>query len=636
MSSIDKYVEGEARACNPNVRVEKRFGRIVGYIGKSKVFDIADRYGYLNDKERTIIRESIRAYEEEQHERERREQVRLENERVTARTELKRDIVIVRNAIAESYHSAIRLHSSVADNLNLSTKLSKLSGCDLSGYKARISEIEQKVRMCEDSIKRDYQMQLAAIDNFESGIHDDSSTQEYIEQRSALRRIRTSIVSTTLPVEEIARLESELDKLAEVLEKVKVIESELGRVSSNGLAGSIAQNAIREIHSTKIGSLEDVDNLLLKLQEQLAEINNVEFQSRTQERADQIALLDGISKACSQLRIYIVEQDYVAASYRTEIVETANAVSSVYSELRIADYTTCSEERIAQVCDIVQEILISTKADEQTLKLLRSLLDEGEIYKRNDALQADNYADYKRKIEELTSRGYPIEDIEEFDPFGYEEQSQRWNELLLEQDISEATSRTRTTFLMACKTMEDMGYCMLHYDMGGEEKEGDALACEAIYVMPGCEGVVWRLIASDCNISRKVIGIQRASGTCTTVDRVREVATQIETDGEIDEYFNRYSEAGGGELIVTSAIDSDTEGCDIAIADNGCFVLSEEGEAYYDQLMSDATAEQRAKWATRIPKNSHSITVSAKAGPSEREMESVRCKNNVQRAREKK
>lgn len=635
MSSIDKYVEGEARAYNPNIRVEKRSGRIVGYIGRSMVFDIADRYGYLNAEERTIIRDSISTYEEEQRERERRERVRLENERVSARTELKREISLVRNAIDKSYRSAEDRYSNVANNMNLSSKLSKLSGCDLSGYEVRISEIEQKVRICGDSIKKDYQKQLAEIENFKSSIRDDASTQEYIEQRSALRHIRTSIESKALPVAEIGRLESELDKLAELLEEVKAVESELGRVSSNGLAGSIARTAIEEIHSERIGSLKDVNDLLRKLREQLSEISHVEFENRTQERADLIALSNGIFKARSQSRVYNVKQDYAAASYRDEITETANAVSSVYSELRIADYTTCSEDRIAEVCDIVQEILISTKSDERTLDSLQKLLDEGEMYKRDDALQADNYADYKHKVEELTNRGYPIEDVKAFDPRGYEEQSQRLNELLLQQDIAEAASRTKTTFLMACKTMEDMGYCMLHYDMGGEEKEGDDLACEAIYVMPGCEGVVWKLIASDCNISRKLIGIQRASGTCTTVDRVREVATRIEEYGEINDYFNGYSKVGGGELIVTSAIDSDTEGCDDAISDNGCFVLSEKGEAYYDQLMSESTAEQRAKWETKIPKNSHSVTVSAKVG-SERETESIRCKNKVQRAREKK
>ena len=59
MSSIDKYVEGEARSCNPRVHVYKRFGQIVGEIDGHTVFSISDRYGYLSDSERNTIHSSI-------------------------------------------------------------------------------------------------------------------------------------------------------------------------------------------------------------------------------------------------------------------------------------------------------------------------------------------------------------------------------------------------------------------------------------------------------------------------------------------------------------------------------------------------------------------------------------------------
>lgn len=634
MSSIDKYVIGEARECNPNVRVVKVCGRITGYIGMKKVFDIADRHGYLSENERTIIRESICAYDEERLERERRKQARLENERKIAQAAFQRNVLLAKDAITESYQSAIKMFAQMSDTTSTSSKLAKLSRFRVSAYATRIRDIEEKMLACKMRMEQDYQTQLSQINRIEMNVRDDSATQEYIYQANQLRQVRTTIVTANIPLEEIRQLEGELDKLTDVLNKVKIIEADLRKIPNVGMAGAISQSAIQEIDGHEIKSLEDVDHLLMTLQKKTADIKLVDFRNRTQERADQIALLDGIVRACSQLRAYIVEQNYVAESHRNEIVEVAHAVASQYSQLSMAEYTTCSKERIEQISNIVQEVLISTKSDEQTLATLRRFLDEGDRYKRDDALQADHYSDYKLKTGELINRGCPIKDIERFDPFNYEEQRQRLNDLLLQQDVEEAISRTTTTFLMACKTMEDMGYCMLYYDMGGDNHEGDALAHEAIYAVPGCDGVVFRLVVSDCNISRKIVGIQRTSGACTTVARVREVAGIIETDGEIEEFFSRYAETEGGELTVTSAVDTNTDGCDAVIEANGCFVLNEEGEAKFDEIVSTGTQQQRNKWETRVTQNVHHEVVTAKEGCSEREAESKLCYDTLKRARE--
>ena len=69
MSSIDKYVAGEARKYNPDVKVEHIDGRLVGKINGREVFSIADRYGYLNKEEESIIKSSMLRYEEEEKER---------------------------------------------------------------------------------------------------------------------------------------------------------------------------------------------------------------------------------------------------------------------------------------------------------------------------------------------------------------------------------------------------------------------------------------------------------------------------------------------------------------------------------------------------------------------------------------
>ena len=73
MSSIDKYVIGEARKYDPRVRVTHEGGNLVGRVDGKVVFSIADRYGYLNNSERDAIRTSFDLFEEQEKERRRME-----------------------------------------------------------------------------------------------------------------------------------------------------------------------------------------------------------------------------------------------------------------------------------------------------------------------------------------------------------------------------------------------------------------------------------------------------------------------------------------------------------------------------------------------------------------------------------
>ena len=634
MSSIDKYVRSTATECNPNVRVVTRNGRIEGYIGNDKVFDIADRYGYLSPGEETIIKDSIRAYERQNEERNRLNAVQLENQRVAARTELKKNISSVRSAIYESYKSAKNLHSRAVESIehSLTSKLSKLVAYDVSAYRERVQGIEQRLNECERSISAEYNARVAEINAFESSVRDDASTEEFISKRGELRYIRTNVATSTLPINEVQNLNRELEELAKSLEKVKEIENELKKIPKGGMSGSIAENAINRIHSKKISSLSDVTSLMAMLEEQLIEIQKVEFQSQTSEAANRISVLEGLIKSCSQLRTYIVEQYYEAKSYRGEVIEAANDVINVYSELRVSEYTTCSSERISEILTVVQEVLNGEQNDEETLKMLHGLLDEGEAYRRDDDLQADNYADYKRKVAELTERGYSYDELEAFDPLAYEEQKSRLINLLIEQDIDIVRNRTRLNFFTMCETMEKMGYRPLYCNMGSEEK-GDDMACEAIYVIPGCEGAVFKIVASDDGIHRKIVGVQRPSGLSTTVERVREVAMRIEESDEINDCFTGYADAIGDEVMVESGIDTWSENSDEVIRANGCFVLSEEGEKLYDDILASSSEEEKAKWKTGLVASASTTVLVANESVNEREEESRACYERIHKAR---
>ena len=213
------------------------------------------------------------------------------------------------------------------------------------------------------------------------------------------------------------------------------------------------------------------------------------------------------------------------------------------------------------------------------------------------------------------------------------EQKKRLNEKLLGLDVQEGINRTRTSFIMAWKVMEDMGYRLLYQNMGGEG--ADALACEGIFVKPGCEGVVWQVVASDCNITRKIIGVERTSGLSTSIQRVREVAEISERDGEVREFFERYAEEGGGELAVTTDVYTDSPECEQAIQSNGCFKLSEDGEHYLDELVATDDENAKKKWRSRLraeegtPVQTHGVSRSVR----EQESRSANSRITAQRAK---
>ena len=636
MSSIDKYVAGEARSCNPRVSVVNSNGVIKGYIGGQLVFSITDRVGYLDDSERRIIHQGISMYEAEERERQRRERERIENERRAALSQLKSAVVTTKSRIRESYDSAQKSWKKVADSMSVASTLDSLKAYNVSAYEEKAKSLDKKIKDSVSQLDSEYSSKLREVEAVERSIRDDFDKQTSTLKQQTLQNIRPNFTSVKFPVAEIDKFKAEVGKLADALAQVQGIEKEFAKIERDGLVGSIAASALTEIRQLPITSLQDIDDMLARMQQHLAEIRDIQFKQQSKNRSSQIALLNGMLQSCAQAREYVVSQPYKAADFRADIVRKANNVLEEYSKLDTAAYTTCSRNKITEVYELVQDIMVSPVADERTLEHLNKLLDEAAKYRRDDQLQADNYADYLKKRDEMIERGIALDDIQAFNPTKYEAQKKQLNQQLLELDVKEGVDESRVSFIMASKVMEDMGYHMLYQNMGGEGS--DALACEGIFVMPGCEGVVCQVVASGCNISRKTIGVTRTNGASTSVQRVKEVAEIVERNGEINEFFSRYSDEGGGYVQVTKDVYVDDPNCEQAIEANGCFKLTAEGEKIFDRLVQTGTDEQKRKWGTRLGATQTQARVAAFDGEASkaRQEEARRFHTQLQQARAKK
>lgn len=619
MSSIDKYVEGEARRCNPAVSVVKRDGMIYGSINGQRIFAIADRYGYLTDSERNTIQNSVRRYQhnqEEERERLRRERERLEKERRDLRDKVRAQQNTLRSKLRQSYSDAQRTIDSTKKSLSFDRALKTMSDYNVAHFENRAKTVEEKVANCSVALSNSFAAVNGQIDSIV--ITDRDTTENYRLKSNRLSQIKTGLFAD-LPHREIEKLNSELGNLKKALNAVNDIIRQLRDISQQGLVGQIVQDAIREAKGYPIKAVEDVDKMVASLQKHITEIGQIKQDSETQQQHIEISKLNGLLQACIQIRKYTVEQNYEKASFRGQILETATKVLAAYSELETAEYTTCSSEKMSSVFSAVQEVLDSSVDDEQTLKMLNNLFDEYIVCKRDDELQADNYRDYLVLTDKLRQFGVGENEIEKFDSKDYTTQRKSILKQLLNKEIEAAVSCSRSSLIMACKVMDDMGYQMLKCDFGGSDEDENqvtanesALACEAIYVIPGCDGVVMEVIASDCGLTRRILPVRRTNGMTTSPKRVNEVGKRLEQSGEIVRFFQGYSNVGGGNMTLKNAVDSETPHSEETIEKNGVLELNEDMEKEFDKLVANATAEQKAAWKSKISAE-ESFTVGSKA-----------------------
>lgn len=142
------------------------------------------------------------------------------------------------------------------------------------------------------------------------------------------------------------------------------------------------------------------------------------------------------------------------------------------------------------------------------------------------------------------------------------------------------------------------GWKLLKLDTGlDSENSEDSLACEALFVIPGCNGVIVQVIADENGIRKKMLGIQR-NGTSTSAERVLEVSRILDRDGDGFDDAERLSYFG----TIPIAVDSGVENVIAYIQKNGAYRLNEEELAVYDSIVSSGDT---SKWKTRVETRQH-------------------------------
>lgn len=591
MSSIDKGVENVARGCDPSARVVRSGDKLMVKVNGVTVVTLADRYGYINESERAAIERGIRNYRVEQRRREEEERRRREEEERRRREEERRRLEAERRrAVAalnrEKQNAAALVDASVkaAEEAakNMRKKLDALTldggGHDVSKFNAEIVEASKKadaelarVRSKAVRLKRE----IAGFDA--------TQTKEAYDATAKLKGMDKS-VACDLSDCGYDRIKREREALKTALDALVQVEERMASIAAgNGAAARVA-DMIAKIRGAKIACAADAEKLAADLSGRMSALRSELYDDATS------ALRAEIDEICGRLEdrsVWRSDESVVytrSHSVEREVKENAERTIAEYTRLVEADYTVCNRDKALVAIEYAKRVLAERSDDAADRDALRALIDEAGEYSRRDGELRKHYDDYLDLRGMLEERGELTENLSEFDVFDHETQRNKMIEKLVRLDVEDFAEQTEVAYMAACRVMIDLGFKMLACDLS------DGAAYEAIFVKEGRNGAAWQIVAEGDSVTRRLVGIRRASGDVSSVDSRMAAALADEEAGDDIEFVRRLAELSD-RTALTGAVSTGDDGSREAIEKNGVFALeSEDAEREYDRLVGGETA----------------------------------------------
>lgn len=595
MSSIDKGVENVARGCDPSARVVRSGDKLMVKVNGVTVVTLADRYGYINESERAAIERGIRNYRVEQRRREEEERRRREEEERRRREEERRRLEAERRrAVAalnrEKQNAAALVDASVkaaeeaAKNMRKKLDALALDGCghDVSKFNAEIAEASKKA----DAELARVRTKAARLKREIAGF-DATQTKEAYDATAKLKGMDKS-VACDLSDCGYDRIKREREALKTALDALAQVEERMASIAAgNGAAARVA-DMIAKIRGAKIACAADAEKLAADLSGRMSALRSELYDDATS------ALRAEIDEICGRLEdrsVWRSDESVVytrSHSVEREVKENAERTIAEYTRLIEAEYTVCDRDKALGAIEYAKRVLAEHGDDAADRDALRALIDEAGEYSRRDGELRKHYDDYLDLRGMLEERGELTENLSEFDVFDHETQRNKMIEKLVRLDVEDFAEQTEVAYMAACRVMIDLGFKMLACDLS------DGAAYEAIFVKEGRNGAAWQIVAEGDSVTRRLVGIRRASGDVSSVDSRMAAALADEEAGDDIEFVRRLAELSD-RTALTGAVSTGDDGSREAIEKNGVFALeSEDAEREYDRLVGGETASTQA------------------------------------------
>lgn len=578
MSSIDKSVRWEAQKLDSRVRVVNSCGRIKGYIGSEKIFDIADRYGIMNLSERQIVSSSIEQYkriearlEEERRRREAEERkAALEDARSALERKSKevkaaadRARRAVAGARAQLESTAEKLQAIGSDSVNLSTA-QKLVQSTRQMLASALDEVEKKEKADLQELQK---YRTTAI----------TTTEDAYQRVRAINALNMGAVN----VRAVGEANAAISRLSDILPLVSEVLG-LAQKLRAAQAGSeeeklVIKDALAEIGRTDISGLQAVETLKKSVGHYIARLRRLCEQQKEKQILDRLAELEA-SMASFNARAETFSQSghYSVHSYVGQISQECAESEKLQEEISKFEYTGASREELSQLSERLENILLSGAGDElayENAQFCRRRLEE--ILARARSCEAV-YAEYKARRERILSYGADEEEIPAFRETDTEA-------LFAQMQTLERDMRTRheqtvmlTKRFSVERIMTECGFTLFKREQSGTDY------IEEVFVREGLRDAVYHvLILPNGSVTLGLTGIRRADRVQTKPEKVIDCARQLREAGVISEVAEKFREAGA---MITYALDDDADPAAVraGLENTGYVYLSEEEEKEFD------------------------------------------------------
>lgn len=599
MSSIDKFVKDVACGLDHRVRVINSFGRIKGYIGTVKVFDIADRHGYIDSDEREAVEEGIRYYhlnearlrEEEARRRAEEERRRIEEERRRAEEARQTALRKLRESIERKKSSVNANISSVNEVYN--NKLNEVKAVvneikkvksqfpkgNVSKLELKGNELVQKVNTNFEVIKRNLEGKNEQIEIIKRKVRDNLTVEQIEELSREISRVDTK--NETLKMNINTNSLSEEVKIAK--ENAKKISELLARLSNVKDEKIKAQIEI-EISDIDLCDTVTIQRVMNSIENRVENYRISLGAKLTKEIMDELNTIEGISKAIKTLNEYTVTDTYSISKQDKEIIEKASTLSEMLIELSEAEFKVLDDDLESNLKELF-EIAVSPKnsvEEQETLKRIEVL-----VRRKKDLLDEyqvgyQKYKELREMIEsvEVVGDGEEIKDLLYDKPFDYRNVNQiKEMEIVYVKRLQAHESMiVESISVDVVDAMSKTGYHQFYVEKGNGYKE-------IFFINEKYPGVLTRVFVSHDGTFRRSLIPVKIGNNVTKIEKIIEMAKEIEMD--VVQFLKEYSaKAGKNVKLSPEMVNYNSPNVKEVLENTGYFEITGKGVEVYNQVMS--------------------------------------------------
>lgn len=604
MSSIDKDMQDIACRYDSRVRVHNTsvvkgsggcHGQIKFYIGGECILVIQDRYGVINESEKTQIRQAIENYhrregiEQERRQREAEERRRMEEEerkrreeerkrreeaeRVAAYNMLISSVAAAKRGVDSAFDAVTTTDKELKQRISAVEQLLSTAQFDVSEVKSRLQGIDKKRQSSLSALSQERERKLAQILRFDS-VQSHLSTVDYRQKQKELESIGTLLNSVSFNGDEVVQIENYVKELLVAQEKLYTQRKKFQKQQElGGVSGEIAKIAVQQIDGVNTNSLEQVEAMLVQLQETQEQIE------KSNSDTEMFRIADALRNApvLQQVeREFVPRQStYTHIDYAKQCEEAVAQLKNLLEDLKNQQYTTATQGELEYIERTLQEFSIGIKG-KNLLDSIMSMTDLVRCIQSDDRLSEDIFQDYAWLKNELAKVGIPAERL---DVFHYDAQRSRLLDLLyarlaefeLEQENGDAETKRNMLALGLRTAFAEQGI----FFVSGRISEKGA-AEEDVFAIPGVDDVVIKAVMTEDSLHWYVCGTQKENGTAVSAERVLEIMRIFDRSGIPQKILNSLSQSlkiQSGEI--SSAVDCTSEDALQKIIENGIFDLSQ-------------------------------------------------------------